>query len=93
MKAFCKEMNIPFTEKLIRWDTDGEDIMHKWMIARENALNQSSAGIHKNMFSSTGFQPPSDLPHKSELDEDIVAVAEISMQYYEAMYKERLIID
>ena len=93
MKAFCKEMSIPFNEKLIKWDDDGEDIMHKWMIARENAWNQSSEGIHKNTFSSTGFQPPSDLPDKSELDEDIVAVAEMSMPYYEAMYKERLIIE
>ena len=93
MKAFCKEINIPFTEKLIQWDSDGEDIMHKWMIARENAFGQSFSGLHKNTFSSTGFQPPSALPDKSEIDEDVVAVAEMSMRYYEAMYKERLMIE
>ena len=93
MKAFCKEINIPFTEKLIKWDIDGEDIMQKWMIAKESVLIQTSTGLHKNTFSSTEFQPPSDLPDKSELDEDVAAVAEMSMQYYEAMYKERLVIE
>ena len=93
MKAFCKEINIPFTERLIKWDIDGEEIMQQWMIAKESVLVQTISKLHKNTFSSNEFQPPSDLPDKSELDEDIVAVAEMSMQYYEAMYKERLIVE
>ncbi|XP_072049364.1 uncharacterized protein [Amphiura filiformis] len=93
MKAYCKEIGIQYTEKILNWTDDGDAIMQKWMIAKESAMMLSSTTIHKNAFGSTGFGEPSELPDKSGMDEDIVEVVDKCMSYYEKMHKDRLQVE
>ncbi len=93
MKAYCKEIGIEFSEKMLKWADDGDSIMQKWMICKENAmlLGQNGRGdIHKNAFESTGFGQPSELPDKNEMDEDVLEVADQCMLYYEKLLKAKL---
>ena len=91
MKAFCKEVNIPYTDKLLKWENTGGDIMQKWMIAKEISIGLDR--IHKAAFDSTGFGPPKDLPDRAGLDEDVLEVVDKCISYYEKMHKERMEIN
>ncbi len=90
MKAYCKAIGIEFSEKMLKWADDGKSIMQKWMICKENAIMLGQSDIHKNVFESTGFGPPSELPDKNEMDEDVLEVADQCMPYYEKLLKAKL---
>ena len=92
MKAFCKEVNLPYTDKLINnWADDGHKILGKWMVSKEMALGLHL--IHANAFASTGFSgEPSPIPDVSTLDEDVQEVVAKCMPFYEDIYAARLVV-
>lgn len=90
MKAYCKEMNIPFNDKLLNWEDDGDKIVAKWMVAKETVIGLNK--VHANAFGSTGFGEPSPIPDVTSFDEDVREVIEKSMPFYEEMYKARLVV-
>ena len=89
MKAYCKEIWIEFSEKMLKWaDDDGDSIMQKWMIAKENAVMVDD--MHKNAFESTGFCEPTELPDREGMDEDVLEVVDKCMPYYKKLLMVKL---
>ncbi len=88
MKDYCKEIEIEFSEKMLKWADDGDSIMQKWMIAKENAVMVD--GIHRNAFESIGFGEPTELPDREGMDEDVLDVVDKCMPYYENLLKAKL---
>ena len=90
MKAYCKELGVPFDERIINWD--GDVSFDNWMAPKE-MVHVLTAGVHKISCSggSAGFTPLTDLPSKSQLPEDAVRVADASMKYYQILHDQRLV--
>ncbi len=90
LEAYCREMNIPFTETLLRWPT-GDGVMYgRWKIQKEVITLHQIGGVHKETFESTCFSEPTELPNRSSLSPDAVQLADASMSYYDELYKRRL---
>ena len=88
MKCYCDAMGIQFSESLLSWPAGEEAMLQKWMTPKE--LLEGGKMAHVETFKSTGFGPPSPLPDRSELPEDVLEVADASMEYYDKLYEQRL---
>ena len=91
MKAYCKELGVPFDERIVNWD--GDVSFDNWMAPREILPVFTTDGVHRKSCSggSTGFTPLTDLPSRSQLPEDVVRVADASMKYYQILHHQRLV--
>ena len=101
LKAYCKEVGIPFTEDLLTWEA-GDDVMTKqWMVPKQTILTFRAVGVHDGTFASTGFQKPAASPGEVNMEEIIKQIPakimeglkkmmERELPYYEEMYAHRL---
>ena len=88
MKAYCEAVGIPYSDALLNWPAGGDAMLSKWMCAEEFLKKREIA--HESTFASTGFGKPSPIPDRANLPEDVLEVADASMQYYEQLFEQRL---
>ena len=87
MKAYCEALGIPYSDSLLTWPAGDDVMLSKWISPKE--LLQGGQMAHKSTFESTGFGKPSPMPDRANLPEDVLAVADASMQYYDKLYEQR----
>ena len=92
MKEFCSRVGVPYDERIVKWD--GEVTFDNWIVAREITPIFKMADIHKKVATgSTGFSKLTDLPSRSDLsDDDVLKLADASMEYYEILYAQKVIV-
>ena len=91
MRQYCDAVGIPFAESMLQWPS-GTDILDDWIINADIvAANRSKiGGFFDAAFNSTHFLPPSKIPSREELTDNILELVDASMPYYEKLCKMRI---
>ena len=90
MKIYCKKVDIPYDDRIVRWT--GNVSFDNWMAPKELTAMFLTPGVHKKSSGSEGFSPPSELPSRADLPADVLRVADASMEYYDKLYAQRLVV-
>ncbi|XP_022094776.1 uncharacterized protein LOC110981482 [Acanthaster planci] len=89
LSTYCSRMGIPYSSKMLSWET-GNEITKTWIMCKEIVLCNESQEFYKRAFESERFGKPTPIPDPASLPEDVRACAEESMKYYESLYRERI---
>ena len=91
MKEFCSRVGVSYDERTVKWD--GDVTFDNWMVAKELTPIFTMPDIHKKATTgSTGFSKLTDLPSRSDLSDDVLKLADYSMEYYEILYAQKLVV-
>ncbi|XP_072028015.1 uncharacterized protein [Amphiura filiformis] len=90
LKAYCQAVGIPYSDELLHWKPGRECLDQQWMVAKELILTQTLANPHAETFASSCFGKSSKVPNQGELSDDVRHCSDVCMEYYEAMYANRL---
>ena len=90
MKIYCKKVDIPYDDRIVKWT--GNVSFDNWMAPKEVTAMFLTQGVHKKSRRSEGFSPPSELPSRADVPADVLRVADASMEYYDKLYAQRLVI-
>ncbi|XP_072044812.1 uncharacterized protein [Amphiura filiformis] len=91
LRQYCDALGIPFNDCLLQWPA-GIDILDQWIVnSTLVAVNKtSSGGFYEAAFNSTHFLPPSKVPSRQDVAEDLLPLIDDSMPYYEKLYQMRI---
>ena len=91
MRQYCEAIGMPFNENMLQWPP-GIDVMDNWIVNKTFvAINKTSAGgFYDGAFNSTYFLPPSKIPAREDLSDDLLPLVDASMPYYEQLYDMRI---
>ncbi|XP_038071576.1 branched-chain-amino-acid aminotransferase-like protein 2 [Patiria miniata] len=90
LSTYCSRMGIPYSDNLLSWQADGDDITKTWIMGNIVQASNRRNGFYKRAFESVGFEEPSLLPDLASLPDDVQACVEYSMDYYERLHRERI---
>ncbi len=90
LKAYCEKVGLPYSDDLLQWEPGSECMDRQWMVAKEQILGQSLMNVHKETFSNTHFGPPTKVPNREDVSDDVLYCSDKCIQYYEEMYANRL---
>ena len=90
LKAYCQTVSLPYNDDLLQWESGSQCMEHQWMIAKEQILAQRFGNFHMETFSSTCFRPPTKVPDREKVSEDVRYCSDECMQYYEEMNANKL---
>ena len=90
LTKFCAELDIPYSDDLIRWDGDPKGIDGWWQPYNKLYDFQFGLILCENAMYAKGFKKPSKLPVLEEMSEDVKESYEMIKPYYEEMYEARL---
>ncbi len=94
LKAYCRETGLSFSYEMLHWKPDSS-MWNQWIIPKDTSFKWWYRSLlygynptHKTSFSKAGFSEKVDLPEK--VDDDVMELAEASMEYYNELYEQRL---
>ncbi|XP_038066880.1 branched-chain-amino-acid aminotransferase-like protein 1 [Patiria miniata] len=91
LSTYCSKMGIPYSDKLLSWQADGDNITKTWIMSNSiGASNRMQGYYYKRAFESVGFVKTSPLPDLASLPDDVQACVEYSLDYYERLHRERI---
>ncbi|XP_022094780.1 uncharacterized protein LOC110981487 [Acanthaster planci] len=90
LSIYCARMGIPYTSKLLSWKA-GHEITSTWLMSKGVSVANKCQGFYRRAFESERFGKPTPMPDPASLPEDVRACAEMSMEYYESLHRERVI--
>ncbi|XP_072050948.1 uncharacterized protein [Amphiura filiformis] len=90
LRAYCQAVGIPYNNDLLQWKPGQESMDQQWMVAKEQIYYQHFAKFHMETFASTCFGKPTKVPVRDKLSDDVRHCSDICMEYYEAMYANKL---
>ncbi len=90
LKAYCHTVGLPYTDDLLCWEPGSECMDQQWMVAKEHAKAQSIGNFHKQTFTGTCFRPPTKIPDREEVSDDVRFCSDKCMHYYEEMSANKL---
>ena len=91
LPQYCQAIGVPYADDMLKWKP-GREVVNKWMISRQlcgGGFHNDECGFYKTAMESSSFLPAKKLPERDELDEDVLACADITMPYYDLMYNMR----
>ena len=89
LSTYCARMGMPYSSKLLSWEA-GAEITNTWIECKTVSLANTSQEYYKGALESQRFGKPTPIPDPASLPEDVRACAEISMEYYQYLYSERI---
>ncbi len=91
MKEFCSRVGVPYDERIVKWD--GDVTFDNWMVVQELTPIFTMPDIHKKATTgSTGFSKLTDLPPRSDISDDVLKLADDSMEYFEILYAQKFVV-
>ncbi|XP_041466421.1 uncharacterized protein LOC121416953 [Lytechinus variegatus] len=91
LSKYCKAVGIQYNDSLLSWDAN-PDITDNWKCAFMPVKEFEFIRIFcHNAFHTSHFLAPPPVPSFDDLPNDVREIAELSMPYYNKMYKTRLI--
>ncbi|XP_071504354.1 uncharacterized protein [Diadema antillarum] len=88
LPKFCDAVGLPYSDSLLSWNSSPESY-RSWILAGDRIMEQAENFVG-TLIKSTGFSPPSELPLRDELTDDVAAVSDSVMSAYEEMYATRI---
>lgn len=96
LRAYCHEIGMTFDASMLHWDP-ADGVLWKWMVPKDTSLTWAWRTqlygynpTHKTSFSRHEFGERMLIPDRTEVDEDVLVLADASMGYYDKLYQHRL---
>ncbi|XP_072048831.1 uncharacterized protein [Amphiura filiformis] len=94
LSQYCEAVGLPYTDDLLQW-RPGNDVVKNWKTSQQlvagGLYGEEGKGYWHSAIESSQFLPARKLPERSELSDDVLACADMSMSYYEELYRMRTI--
>ena len=90
LRQYFATIGLPYDESLLNWPA-GTDALDFWIGSKEDLLvGLKPGGFYENCVKSTCFLPPSPIPKREDLSEDIQVEVDYVWKWYMEMYDMRL---
>ncbi len=95
LSQYCKAVGLPYSDRLLQWNPGFEEVK-TWRASRQLVTggiygHETGRGFWSTAMASSQFLPGKKLPDRSALSDDVLACADISMPYYDALNSLRTI--
>ena len=87
IKAYCEAFGISYNDSILTWPAGDEVMYSKWICQKELVMVGQVA--HKSTFGYTSFGKSTPMPNRADLPDDVLKLADESMQYYNKLYEQR----
>ena len=88
LSTYCAEVGLPYNGSLLQWEASTE-AMDK-MKASGDDLLKNMVHFYGTAMKSSCFLPPSKLPSRDQLPNDVIRCSDKVMPYFDEMYETRL---
>ncbi|XP_041479835.1 uncharacterized protein LOC121427484 [Lytechinus variegatus] len=93
LPRWCEAVRLPFHASMLSWPSTGVQEIGKWNWGSNWTEQHSVETFHAGVLRSTSFNPPKIPPPREHLTNDVIALAEAAMPFYNEMYQHRLRVD
>ena len=90
LRQYFAALGLPYDESLLKWP-EGTNALDHWIGSKEDlAAGLKPGGFYENCVKSTCYLPPSPIPKREDLSEDIQVEVDYVWKWYMEMYDMRL---